>query len=210
LLALIVQGLSLGLAAGMSPGPLQTYAINSALRFGWRRAIWIAFAPLASDAIIVPLILLFLSAVPEAWLNVLKLAGGLYTLWLAYGAWRSIQAGATIAASEADVPPPLTMIRRALFINMLSPGVYIFWITINGPLLREGWAQSPLVALAFLLAFYSVLIGLVAAFVLVFDRLGRLDARLTRAILLLTVLILVVLGASFIVQGVSGFAALAA
>lgn len=207
MIALIAQGLSLGLAAGLSPGPLQTYAINSALRYGWRRAIWIAFSPLASDVIVVPLILLFLSAVPEAWLNVLKLLGGLYTLWLAYSAWRSIQAGATIGGSDVDVPPPLTMIRRAMFVNMLSPGVYVFWITINGPLLREGWAQSPLVGLAFLLTFYGMLCGLVAAFVLVFDRLGRLDARLTRAILLLTVLILAGLGVSLIVQGVSGFAA---
>ena len=53
----LLQGLTLGFAAGAQPGPFQTYLITQTLSQGWRR-VWIAaFAPLVSDGPIVALAL---------------------------------------------------------------------------------------------------------------------------------------------------------
>ncbi|MFN8375327.1 MAG: hypothetical protein U0694_20920 [Anaerolineae bacterium] len=54
--------------------------------------------------------------------------------------------------------------------NFLSPGPYLFWSLINGPLLIQALNTSPLHAIAFLLSFYGVFIALLAVMVLIFAR----------------------------------------
>jgi threonine/homoserine/homoserine lactone efflux protein len=44
-------------------------------------------------------------------------------------------------------------------VNALNPHPYLFWATVGGPALVSGWRVSPWHALAFLLPFYSLLIG---------------------------------------------------
>src|SRR5512141_2573214 len=85
----IVQGIGYGFAAAVQPGPLQTYLISQALMKGWRKALPAALAPLLSDGPIIILCLLVFSQVP-AWLQrFLYLAGGLFVIYLAYGAYKT-------------------------------------------------------------------------------------------------------------------------
>ena len=39
MLAYIIQGITYGLAAGVQPGPLQTFAISETLKHGWRKSL---------------------------------------------------------------------------------------------------------------------------------------------------------------------------
>ena len=50
MLTFLLQGLTLGFAAGAQPGPFQTYLISQTLSQGWRRAWIAAFAPLVATA----------------------------------------------------------------------------------------------------------------------------------------------------------------
>jgi threonine/homoserine/homoserine lactone efflux protein len=85
----ILQGIGFGFAAAVQPGPFQTYLISQTLLKGWRRTLIAALAPLVSDGPIIALCLFVLSQVP-AWLErFLYFAGGLFVLYLAYGAYRS-------------------------------------------------------------------------------------------------------------------------
>jgi threonine/homoserine/homoserine lactone efflux protein len=90
---------------------------------------------------------------------------------------------------------------RAIGVNLLSPGPYIFWGTVNGPLLLQGLRDSIFSGAAFLIAFYGSFMVVLSAFVFVFDRVRTLDPRITRALLLIITILLLVFGLSLIGQG---------
>src|SRR4030095_8299064 len=98
----IVQGLVYGFAAAAQPGPLQTYIIAQSITRGWRRALPTALAPLISDGTIILLFLFILSQIPIWFEHFLHLAGGLFILFLAYGAyksWKSYDPGTPLSES---------------------------------------------------------------------------------------------------------------
>lgn len=206
--SLILPGISFGLTATSIPGPLQAYIINTALAQGWRRAIILIFSPLVVDAPIIVLVLFILGQTPAALIPLIQIVGGLFLFWLAWGAWQGYRAGAYIGKSDADDPeltPPQStraLFARGLLLNVLSPGPYLFWGTVNGRLLLEGLEQSVWHGLAFLIAFYGTFLGGLATLVFIFSRVGQLDPRISRRIMLLTIGLMVFFAASFVISGV--------
>jgi threonine/homoserine/homoserine lactone efflux protein len=196
---LISQGVSLGFSAGAMPGPFQSYLISSALAYGWRRSLVIILTPLITDGPIILLTVVILKQVPADFIRAVQIIGGLYLLWIAYHAWQRFRTG--ISFTTANEPPAGRTLTQGLFMNWLSPGPYIFWATINGPLLVSGLGQSLWHGLAFLLAFYGTFLGFLALYMFIFDRMRRLDERITRVIFLLTIAVLVVFGLSLVRQG---------
>lgn len=185
------QGLLLGGAAAAQPGPFQAYLLSQTLRHGVWRTLPASLAPLVSDGPIITLVLLLLTQMPD-WLTLLmRLAGGLFLLYLGWGAWRAFrQAHAMRGTQTAVTQGVLRGTLKAALINALSPNPYIFWMTIAGPILLAGWRQTAVAGLVFLLGFYAALIGGFAAFVGLFALTGQLDARLNRALSLLSALAL--------------------
>ena len=51
------------------------------------------------------------------------------------------------------------------------------------------------------MAFYGTFLGILAGWVLIFDRLRRVNPKVTRALVLVTVIVLALLGVSLIAQG---------
>ncbi len=83
----VIFGMSYAFACAVQPGPFLAYIIGLALANGWRRTLPAAFAPLLSDGPVILLTLLVLTQMP-AWLSpALRVAGGGFLLYLAYGAW---------------------------------------------------------------------------------------------------------------------------
>ncbi len=198
---LISQGVSLGFSAGAMPGPFQSYLIGTTLAYGWRKTMIIIFTPLITDGPIILLMVFVLKQLPPTLIPIIQMAGGGYLLWLAYRAWKRYRSvGVNL---NAEAPSQGRTLVQGLFVNWLSPGPYIFWATINGPLLLQGLNQSVWHGAGFMIAFYGTFLLLLAAYVIVFDRLRRLDARFTRAIFLVTLLVLVLFGISLIWQGLS-------
>ena len=175
----LLQGLGYGGAAAAQPGPFQAYLLSQTLKNGLRRTLVAALAPLLSDGPIVLLVLLVLTQMPDWFVSALRFAGGFFLIYLAYKAYRS----ATVAAETAVSLPPSEnrqSIREAALMNMLSPNAYIFWSTIAGPIFLEGWRQTPVHGLAFMLGFYGALIGGFMSFVVLFGVLGQASPRLNR------------------------------
>jgi threonine/homoserine/homoserine lactone efflux protein len=199
MLPFLLQGLTLGFAAGAQPGPYQTYLISQTLNQGWRRAWIAAFAPLVSDGPIVALALLVLSQVPDWFQRVLQIVGGLFVLYLALGAYKAWRAFSPDTEAPQDGTQSLL---RAAMMNALSPGPYLFWSLVIGPLIITAWRENPANALSIVLAFYIALIGLNLTVVLLFGQAARFGNQVRKAMLGFSVLALAGFGLFQLWQGI--------
>lgn len=180
MLPYLLQGLALGGAAAIQPGPFQAYLLGQTLRNGWLRTLPAALAPLLSDGPIIALVVFILTQTPAWFLIGLRLVGGLFLLYLAWGAYRGMRETA-VASISPTTATQQSMVKAALM-NALSPNPYIFWATIAGPIFIEGWRSTAAAGIGFLLGFYGALIGGFAGFVTLFALTRRLDQRVNRVL----------------------------
>lgn len=192
----------MGITAAASPGAFQTFLISESLRGGWRRGMPVAFAPLVSDAPIVVAILLLLGRLPPLFLRGISLAGGIFVLYLAWGAWQNWRKGGGL--SESETQNERRGLWRGAVMNLLSPGPYLFWSLVNGPLLLAALRQSPLHGGAFLVGFYGIFIGTMLAIVGVFHQARRLGPRAVRGLLWVSIGILFIFGGALIQRAIEG------
>lgn len=194
----LTQGLLLGGTAAAQPGPFQAYLLAQTLKNGWRRTIWAAFAPLISDGPIVLLVLLILTQTPVWFLIFMRLAGGLFLLYLAWGAYKTWK---TANFAQPSSTAGKQTILEAALMNALSPNPYIFWATIAGPILIEGWRQSPAVGGSFILGFYGALIGGFMGFIALFAIAKQINPRFNRLLSGLSAIVLFLFALYQIFQG---------
>lgn len=177
----ILQGIGYGLAAAAQPGPFQTYLISQTLLKGWRQALPAALAPLVSDGPTIAICLLVLSQVPPWLQRFLYIAGGLFLLYLAYGAyksWKNLDLNIPIVETATQ-----QSILKAALINMLNPNPYIFWSLVTGPILVTGWRETPVYGIGFITGFYLTLILGFSTIIIVFGSARQLGPRVNRALL---------------------------
>jgi threonine/homoserine/homoserine lactone efflux protein len=186
----LVQGLGYGFAAAVQPGPFQTFVLSQVLKRGWRRALPVALAPLISDGPIIALMLLVLSRL-AAWLEkALHVAGGLFILYLAWGAYRSWRSyGIKIAAT-----PGAQSMFQAAAMNALSPGPYVYWGTVTGPMLIRGWRERPANGIVFLVGFYLAMVGALAGMIVLLGTARQLGPRVNRVLLGASAIVLACFG----------------
>ena len=182
MLAYLLQGLSLGISAAASPGPFQAFLIGRSLNHGWRRTLPIALAPLISDGPIILAMVLLLTNLPPSFLRGIQIAGGLFVLYLAYKTFRTWQ-NFQPAQAEPDPSAARRSFWSAATINLLSPGPYIFWSLVSGPVLVRGWREAPGYGAAFLIGFYVALVGSTAALVVLFGAARSLGPKVNRALI---------------------------
>lgn len=190
MLSYLLQGLSLGLSAAASPGPFQAFIIGQALQNGWRRTLPAAFAPLISDGPIIALMVLLLTRMPAAVLRGIQIVGALYVLylgWRAFLAFRDFRPAAPPDAAGRTL-------WQAVVANFLSPGPYIFWSLLAGPILVRGWQQSPAHGLAFLFGFYAIMIAALILLIVLFGAARQLGPRINRGLIGLSSLALIGFG----------------
>lgn len=192
MLSYLVNGLTLGFSAAVLPGPFQAYLLSQSARIGWRRTLPITLAPLLSDGPIIALVFLVLSRTPDWLLRGLYLTGGLFMFWLAGQAWRSFRRSASQQA-EHPVQTELAFLQGVLM-NILSPGPWLFWSVLAGPILLQGWAESPLSGFSFAVGFYLMLTGGLAGLVILFAVASRLGPQVARGLNALSALALLAFG----------------
>jgi threonine/homoserine/homoserine lactone efflux protein len=181
MLAYVLQGLGYGFAAAVQPGPFQTYVLSQALNRGARRALPMALAPLLSDAPIITLVLLVLSQMPNWLLRFLYVASGLFILYLAWGAFKAWRAFDTDSILETS--PPQRGLLKATLMNVMSPGPYLFWSLVTGPILLEGWREASALGIGFLAGFYTAMIASMVGLILLFGLAKQLGSKVNRILL---------------------------
>ncbi len=174
----LLQGATLGLSASATPGPFLAFLLSQTLRNGWRHTLPAALAPLISDGPIIALVMLVLTQTSDWSLSLLRVVGGLFILYLAWGAWRAFKT----SGITSEIPKEATQqnLLKAALMNALSPGPYLFWSVLAGPIVLEGWRQSPVLGLGFVLGFYATLIGGFAVFVIIFATASQLGPKVSR------------------------------
>ena len=83
----------------------------------------------------------------------ISIIGGIFVAYLAYGNFRVPR-----LPEEAGRAAPQSL-AKGVATNALSPHPYLFWLTVGGPIIVRGWSESPAGPLAFLLAFFTSLVG---------------------------------------------------
>lgn len=165
----LITGISLGLGAGISPGPLLTLVATSSLERGFRAGARVAVAPLVTDAPIVAAAVAFVSSIPAAVLRGLGIAGGIVVIGLGAVTMRGISRPAGPAAARAGAAD----LWRGVAVNVLSPHPWVFWLSAGGPLLVAAWRRGPAIGVAFAAGFYLMLVGSKVAVAYAVARAGR-------------------------------------
>ena len=199
MLTYLILGMTYAFAAAVQPGPLQTYLISQTLTHGWRRTLPAALSPLLSDGPIILLVLLVLSRVPAWMMQALRLAGGVFVLYLA---WAALQAWRRYDAQAIPSPPPSTVLQAAL-VNVLNPNPYIAWTLVLGPLLLKAWRETPSHGVALLAGFYGTMVLALAATIALSATARNLGPRVTRLLIGLSAVALACFGC-YLLFGAAG------
>ena len=206
----ILPAFSFGLSAAVIPGPLIAYVVNTTLTQGRRKALLVVLAPLIADAPIILFMTFLLGHMPDEILKIIQFGGGLLLLAIARGARNQYRSGNEMNLAPAAASAPTHSGRRVLVtgiaMNFLSPGPYLFWASVTGPLLVRALDASALHALAFLLAFYGTFLCGLCGWVLLFHHVGRVRVEYLRTVILATILLLVWFGIGLITDA-AGLAA---
>lgn len=155
----LLLGLGIGLAAGVSPGPLLVLVITSSLRGGLRHGVAVAAAPVLSDLVIVGVVLAALGQVPERALALLGVVGGVVVVGVGV---QTIREGRTASLAIDPTAPrtnPAASLGRGTLVNLLSPHPWISWIAVLGPLTIAHWRVEPMSAVVLVAGFYLTLVG---------------------------------------------------
>ncbi len=180
MLPYLLLATSYAFAAAVQPGPFQAFLIAQTMTNGWRKTVPAVFAPLLSDIPIVFLVLLALTQIPPLFVNLLRLAGGVYLLYLATGALKTF-----LAYGKSDAVPPApasqTLFRGAL-VNLLNPNPYLGWALVMGPLLLKAWQENPAYAIGLVVLFYIVMILSTAVILALFAGARSLGPRIARGL----------------------------
>lgn len=198
-----LQAAALGFSAAAMPGPFQAFLIETATRRGYKAAALAALAPLLSDGPIIIIATLVLSRLPAWCLPLLRVVGGTYVLYLALYAYLALRNLLPESTGNAPSTSKPSSALQAATINLLSPGVYLFWSTVSGPLLIEGWRQHPVVGLGFLALFYGAMILSSLALVLGVARLAAVSKHITHAIQAASVLLMWAFAEIYLWQGLT-------
>lgn len=194
---MLLFGLTLGLSAGLSPGPLMTLVITTTLRDGFWHGLRVAAAPFVTDLPIILLSVFVLGLLPSWTLAIIGVIGGAYVVYLGWETMRSARQASELAMQDAraENTSGRKSLLRGAAVNALNPHPYLFWATVGGPTLLAAFSQSLLQGALFLLGFYVTLIGSkVAVAALVHSQARRFSVAWYQRILVLLGLLLIGLG----------------
>jgi threonine/homoserine/homoserine lactone efflux protein len=197
-----LQGFILGFPAAATPGPLQAYFLSQTMRSGWKKTLPSALAPLISDGPIIFLVLFVLTRTPDYFLRGLRVAGGLFILYLAYSAFVQLRRRPTSQPEVSDASHKGLL--RAAFTNLLNPNPYIFWGVVAGPILIAAWRESSVFGLGFMIGFYGTMISSFGLLIVFFGLAGRLSLRMTYLLSGLSAIALLLFGLYQLWTGIVG------
>jgi threonine/homoserine/homoserine lactone efflux protein len=193
----LLLGGGLAFAATIQPGPLQAFLLSRVATAGWRRTLPACLAPLLSDGPIAGVALLVLGQLSPALQKLLKAAGGVLLLYLA---WAAFRVWLRPVDRQSRVSVPRTLFQAAL-VNLLNPNPYLSWTLVLGPALLNAWHQHPVNAVALLVAFYGTMVVMLALFIVLVGTARFLGPRGRHALLALSALVLALLGIYLLITG---------
>lgn len=182
----LLLGVSLGWAAGIAPGPLNSLIVATGLRSGRRPAIAVALAPLVGDLLVVPIALGLVGLLDDGVVRALSLVGGVWLVWLGIDTFR--------ARHRTDAEAGARALAKGVMTNLANPHPWLFWFTVGAPVVLTAWVEAPAAAVAFVVGFYTLLVVSKVGLAWLAAGAGRRYERWQGAALTVSALLLVLLG----------------
>lgn len=201
MLTYLIFGITYAFAAAVQPGPFQTYIISQTLKKGWRSTLPAAFAPVLSDGPIILIVLLLLSTVPDNFVYILRICGGLFLLYLginAFISWRKFDTDKSISNDSNQ-----QTLFNAVLVNFLNPAPYLGWSLIMGPLFLEGWRVAPINGISLIVGFYLTMIITLAGIIVLFAFASKLGPKVSKVLIGLSALALFAFGIYQLLVGIN-------
>jgi len=144
----LLVGLSLGITAGLSPGPLMALLVSETIKGGRLKGIKVSLAPLFTDIPLILAIMFILKYIKNihSLLGVISIIGSLVLFYFGYRDLKTDK----ISLQTGDIKS--SSIRKGILTNMLNPHPYIFWLFIGVPFMIKG---NTLERTTFVLSFFS-------------------------------------------------------
>ncbi len=201
----VLLGLSLGLGAGLAPGPLLALVVQRTLRYGVVSGIRIAVVPLLTDLPIVILAILVVSHLSEIYLHAMMFLGGVFVLWLAFESWR--ETGEAVMMGD-EAPTAQQDFLRGMVVNFLNPHPYLFWGAVGAPIVIQAGNRNVKYAAGFVIAFYFLLVGSKVVLSIVLEWFRRAPSSLYHRLMQFSSLLLLAAGGYMIYSAWQGVALL--
>lgn len=155
MLTYLIAGITLGFAAGISPGPLLVMVITETIKYDLKKGIKIALVPLVSDLPIVLFSLFIMYTLSDSNL-ILAVVSFLGALFLGYLAWENITMNSFDTTIETK---QMKGFWKGVLANFLSPHPYLFWMLVGAPITIRAFRENILYSALFILTFYIFIIG---------------------------------------------------
>ncbi len=112
----------------LSPGPNMFFVLSHGIAHGSRGGLAAAFGIVAADIVLTVLtatgVTALIAALPASF-DVLRVAGALYLLWLA---WQAIRSRGQLLITSGAAIPSLEIFRRAMLNSLLNPKALLFFM----------------------------------------------------------------------------------
>jgi threonine/homoserine/homoserine lactone efflux protein len=162
----IILGITMGLTAGLSPGPLLVLLISETVKHNRKSGIKVACVPLITDLPIVLITILVLQIIADYSfiLGTISLLGSVFLAYLAFENMR-------VKNFDPDLKKPRSnSLGKGIITNFLNPNPYLFWMTIGAPTVVRGYNENVIRPLLFVTSFYLFLVGSKIIVALLVDR----------------------------------------
>ncbi|AKB75014.1 transporter, LysE family [Methanosarcina lacustris Z-7289] len=151
----LVMGSFLGLASGMSPGPLLAFTISETLQHGKWEGIKVAVSPLITDLPIILAVLYVLSHLTNSdfFIGIIAFFGASYLIYSGIESLKIKKDSVELNVEKKDA------LKKGVIVNFGNPHPYIFWLSIGGPIILKSLNTHIWATILFIAGFYICLVG---------------------------------------------------
>ena len=151
----LIAGITLGFAAGISPGPLLIMVITETIKHDKKQGIKMALVPLVSD---LPIVLFSVFVVykisnSNTLLAIISFLGAIFLGYLALENIRIKKVDFEIKSQK------INGFWKGVIANFLSPHPYLFWMLVGAPISIRAYHESFVSASIFMVGFYVLIVG---------------------------------------------------
>ncbi|MFY1113128.1 MAG: LysE family transporter [Methanosarcinaceae archaeon] len=162
----LILGSFLGLASGMSPGPLLAITISETLQHGKWEGIKVAISPLITDLPIILSVLFILSHLTNynSIIGIIAFLGASYLIYSGMESMKIKKGNLELNLEKKDA------LKKGVIVNFGNPHPYIFWISIGGPIIFKSLSTHIWAMVLFVFGFYVFLVGSKVVIALIVER----------------------------------------
>ncbi len=162
----LAMGSFLGLAAGMSPGPLLAVTISETLQHGKWEGIKVAVSPLITDLPIILAVLFVLSHLTNSdfFIGIIAFFGASYLIYSGIESLKIKKDSVELNLNKKDA------LKKGVIVNFGNPHPYVFWLSIGGPIIFKSFNIHIWATILFIAGFYIFLVGSKVVVALIVER----------------------------------------